>query len=332
MAIDPTWLQEPGVASAVDYDRYGTIYEPRNVPPASSLVSHEPTLEEAYPIQGHIGDPEHPVEPGRYHLYISWACPIAQRSAITRKLYGLDDIVTFSVVDPIRDGRGWAFRNVSGSTLDTAGNGFAFLREAYDQTVEGTYTHRISVPVLWDKQTHTIVSNYYPVIPRELAKLARFGTTAHDNLYPEDLRSQIDEAETWIGEYINEGPYRAGFAKTQEVYEDAENHFFQSIERLDGIFARKRFLFGDRLTEADINLWTSLYRWWVVYEVHFKLNRHNLLHYRNVARFVKELYHHPAFQATTNTDHIKRHYYNTQRPVNPNGIVPTGPSLDWLNE
>ncbi|KAA8819425.1 glutathione-dependent reductase [Bifidobacterium rousetti] len=330
--IKPEWLAAPGAASPVDYETYGTIYYPKNVPPASSLVHHEPTLEEAYPIHGHIGDPDHPVEKDRYHLYISWACPIAHRSAITRKLLGLEDVVTLSVVDPLRDGRGWAFREVDGATLDTAGNGFAFLREAYDQTVGGTYEHRISVPVLWDKKTKTIVSNYYPVIPRELAKLREFAEHPEVDLYPESLRSDIDETERWIGEAINGGPYDAGFARTQADYEFAEKRFFDAIERVDGILTKSRFLFGDELTEADINLWTSLYRWWTVYEVHFKLNRHNLLHYANVARFVKELYRLDAFRSTTNTAHIKWHYYNTQRPVNPNGIVPEGPSLDWLDE
>lgn len=331
--ITPAWLEAPGVASPIDYDTYGTIYRPGpGIPSVSRLDSRMLTREQAYPLSGHIGTPEHPVENHRYHLYISWACPYAQRSAITRRLYGLEDVVTVSVVDPLRDGRGWAFRHVDGSTLDTAGNGFAFLREAYDRTVGGVYDRRVSVPVLWDKTTRTIVSNYYPDIPRELARLKGFGTRPDLDLYPEDLRGRIDEAEEWIGEAINGGPYVAGWAADQDTYERAERRFFTAVERVDGILADHRYLFGDRLTEADINLWASLYRWLVVYETHFKLNRHTLRDYPNAARFVKDLYHEDAFGSTTNTRHIKWHYYNTQRHVNPHGIVPTGPSIDWLEE
>ncbi|KAA8819427.1 glutathione-dependent reductase [Bifidobacterium rousetti] len=328
--IKPEWLAASGVASPVDYETYGTIYYPKNVPPASSIVHREATLEEAYPIHGHIGDADHPIEADRYHLYISWGCPYAQRSAITRKLLGLEDIVTLSVVDPRRDGRGWAFREVKDSTLDTAGNGFAFLREAYDKTVGGTYEHRISVPVLWDKKTKTIVSNYYPVIPRELAKLREFATHPEVNLYPSELREEIDEVERWIGEAINGGPYDAGFARAQADYEFAEQRFFNAVERVDNLLGEHEFLLGDTLTEADINLWPSLYRWWTVYEVLFRLNRHNLLHYRNVTRFVRELYQLDAVRSTTNSRQIKWCYFNTMRPINPNGIVPEGPDLSWL--
>ena len=322
----------PREASKVDYDEYGTIYFPKNVPPASSIVHHEPSLEEAYPIHGHIGDRNHPVESNRYHLYISWACPVAQRSAITRELLGLQDVVSISVVDPLRDGRGWAFRSVPGSTLDTGGGNFALLREAYDTTVGSTYTHRISVPVLWDKKTQTIVSNYYPEIPRELYKLGEFGTHPEIDLYPLALQQQINETEEWVSVAINSGPYDAGFARSQEAYERAERRFFDALERVDHLLGEHEFLLSDELTEVDINLWTSLLRFWLVYELHFKLNRHNLLYFRNAARFVKELYQRDAFRKTTNVDHIKWHYFNTQRPVNPYGVVPTGPSLDWLEQ
>ena len=330
--IPDEWIDENGLATPVDYERYGTVYEPRNVPPASSIVNHEATLEEAYPFHGHIGDSDHPIERDRYHLYVSCACPFAQRSAIIRILLGLRNVVTISVVDPLRDGRGWAFRDVPGCTVNASGNDFAFLREAYDQTLGLAYKHRISVPVLWDKKTKSIVSNYYPDIPRELAKLVPLGDGTQYDLYPSDLHEQIDKTEEWIGEAINSGPYDAGFARTQDQYEFAENRFFKALERVDGILGDGRFLFGDRLTEADINLWTSLLRFWLVYEIHFKLNRHNLLYFKNAMRFVRDLYGIEAFRLTTNVNHIKTHYFNTQRPINPYGIVPTGPSLAWLTD
>ena len=317
-------------ASAVDYEKYGTVYVPKNVPAASSIVNRESTLAQAYPIHGHIGDDRHPAERDRYLLYVSWACPYAQRSAIIRELLGLQNVVSICVVDPLRDGRGWAFRNVTGSTLDTGGGNFTLLREAYDQTIGSTYTHRISVPVLWDKKTQTIVSNYYPDIPRELYKLRVFGEHAEIDLYPSALQANIDEVEKWVSAAINSGPYEAGFARSQRQYETAEGQFFDALERVDHLLGEHEFLISDNLTEADINLWTSLLRFWLVYELHFKLNRHNLLYFKNAARFVKKLYRLEAFRHTTNVDHIKRHYFNTQRPVNPSGVVPTGPSLDWL--
>jgi putative glutathione S-transferase len=332
MAINEQWKSSPHEASPVDYDRYGTVYFPKDALPASSIVHAERTTEEAYPFQGHIGDENHPIEAGRYHLYVSWACPYAQRSAIVRELLGLRNAVSLSVVDPLRDGRGWAFRSAEGSTLDTGGHGYAFLREAYDDSVAGTYTHRVSVPVLWDKKTGTIVSNYFPTIHRELYRLGEYGSHSELDLYPEPLRDSIDETEQWVYRDINSGPYAAGFAQSQEQYEDAEQHFFTALERVDGILANHEFLVGDTLTEADVNLWTSLLRFWLVYQTHFKLNRHGLPYYKNAARFVKELYSKDAFKVTTNPSHIKRHYFNTQRPINPAGIVPAGPDLSWLTE
>ena len=320
-------------ASPFDVDTYGTIYAPRGgAQLAPSGLGAQGTVD-AYPFRGRI-TAEGPFTPAadRYHLYVSLACPYAHRTLIVRALKGLQDAISVSVVDPLRDGRGWAFRVGPGQTLDTGGQGFAFLHEAYAASVpDGAYTGRVSVPVLWDKQTAQVVSNHFPDITLDLG--AQFNAWAHNpdlDLYPVDLRDDIDALNEHIGEHVNAGVYHAGSARTQADYEAGYREVF---EALDGLEARLRqggpYLLGDRLTEADVRLWVTLVRFDAVYVGHFKVNRQRLVDYPALWAYARRLYALPGFGSTTDVDHIKRHYYGTQRHLNPSGIVPVGPDTDW---
>jgi putative glutathione S-transferase len=313
-------------AGPVDYDTFGTIYEPKGV------AERPATLDlAAYPFSGRVGrDEEFPAEPGRYHLYISWACPFAHRSAIVRELKGLQDVVGLSVVDPLRDGRGWAFRAGPGLTLDTAGNGFAFLSQAYDATVDEPYAGRVSVPVLWDTASRRIVSNHYPDISLDLGSaFDEWAGVPGLDLYPADLRPEIDALAQRIADTVNTGVYQAGFATDRRSYEDAVRGVFATLADLEARLADRTYLFGDRLTEADVRLWVTLVRFDAVYYGHFKVNLRRLVDYPNLWAYTRRLYAIPAFGGTTYLDQIKQHYYNTQRHLNPRGLVPLGPELDW---
>jgi putative glutathione S-transferase len=318
-------------AGPFDVDTFGTIYEPKGRPSAPVSLSLD-----AYPFRGRItsggdGGGEFPAEPARYHLYISWACPFAHRSAIVRELKGLQDVVGLSVVDPLRDGRGWAFRRGPGLTLDTGCSGFTFLSEAYDLTAGESYPGRVTVPVLWDTRTRRIVSNHYPDISLDLG--SAFDTWAGApglDLYPADLRAEIDALNERIAETINTGVYAAGFATDQAGYERAVHGVFATFDDLETRLADGRpYLFGDRLTESDIRLWVTLVRFDAVYHGHFTVNLRRLVDLPNLWAYTRRLHALPAFGSTTYLDQIKRHYYGTQRHLNPRGIVPTGPVLDW---
>jgi putative glutathione S-transferase len=283
-----------------------------------------------YPFRGRItadGSSGFPAQAGRYHLYISWACPWAQRTAIVRRLLGLEDVISLSVVDPIRDGRGWAFRAGAGHSVDEV-NGFSFLREAYDATEPG-YPGHISVPVLWDKQTHRIVSNNFPDITIDLD--TQFGEWADSGaaLYPAALRPEIDELNDKIYATVNNGVYRAGFAPTQQAYHAAVTDLFGTFDELELRLADRRYLVGDSVTEADVRLWVTLARFDSVYYSHFKCSIRRLTEYQNLWGYARDLYSLPAFAETTNFDHIKRHYFMTHSHLNPSRIVPDGPLLEW---
>lgn len=315
-------------AAPVDFDRYGTIYAPRGgAEPAPQGT------QSAYPFRGRIS-PDGPFAPasGRYHLYVSLACPFAHRSLIVRALKGLEDAVSISVVDPLRDGRGWAFRSGPGQTLDTAGNGFRFLSEAYEaSTSEGRYTGRVSVPLLWDKQEHRAVANYYPTITLDLdTQFDQWARHPEVDLYPADLRADIDALDERIGEHVNHGVYHAGFARTQDTYEAGYREVFDTLDELEERLARGGpYLFGDRLTEADVRLWVTLARFDSVYYGHFGVNRQRLVDFPALWTYARRLHAIPAFSGTTDFDHIKHHYYGTQRHIHPTGIVPLGPDIDW---
>ena len=268
-----------------------------------------------------------PPPPGRYHLYISWACPWAHRSAIVRELLGLGDVISLSAVDPIRDGRGWAFREGPGYSLDPV-NGFALLREAYDATEPG-YDGHVSVPVLWDRETGRIVSNNFPEITIDLD--TQFGAYARGDydLYPERLRPEINAINAVVYENVNNGVYRSGMATTQDAYHDAVTRLFATLDDLEDRLAGRRYLLGDAITEADVRLWVTLVRFDSVYHYHFKANLRRLTDYPNLWGYARDLYALPAFRDTTNFDHIKRHYFTTHPHINPTRIVPDGPRLDW---
>ncbi len=274
------------------------------------------------------GSSGYKAEPGRYHLYVSLACPWAHRSIIVRRLLGLDDVISMSVVDPIRDERGWAFRDGPGYSADPV-NGFSFLGDAYlatDPAFEGRYT----VPALWDRVTHRIVSNDYPVLTTMIEEAFAAYATPGVDLYPQALREEIDAVNAVVYDDVNNGVYKAGFAATQEAYERAFDALFARLDELEKRLARQRFLVGDGLTEADIRLFTTLVRFDAVYYVHFKCNLRRLVDYPNLWAYARDLYQRPGFGDTVNFDHIKRHYYMTHDQLNPSRIVPKGPAMDWL--
>jgi glutathionyl-hydroquinone reductase len=315
------------VASPVDFAAYGDYgdYLARKRPPGDGSFQRP-----RYPFQGRItadGSSGYPAEAGRYHLYVSLACPWAHRSVIVRRLVGLEDVVSLSVVDPVRDGRGWAFREGAGFGPDPV-NGFTLLRQAYEATEPG-YDGHISVPVLWDRATSRIVSNNFPDITIDLE--TQFGAWARPgvDLYPEPLRAEIDALNERVYTYVNNGVYRCGFATSQRAYDEAVTGLFGVLNELEERLAGQRYLFGAQITEADVRLWVTLARFDPVYVTHFKANLRRLVDYPNLWGYARDLYQQPAFGATTNFDHIKRHYYTTHPHLNPSRIVPAGPLLDW---
>ena len=320
-----------GGASPVDFAAFGDYgdFRPKRPEPAADAKPGE-FVRAAYPFQDRItadGSSGYLAEPGRYHLYISWACPWATRTAIVRELLGLQEVISLSAVDPVRDGRGWAFREGDGYELDPV-NGFALLREAYEATEPGFDGH-VSVPVLWDRKTRRIVSNNFPDITIDLD--TQFGTWADQryDLYPEHLRAEIDELNELIYATVNNGVYRSGFAGTQESYHEAVERLFATLDVLEQRLATQRYLFGDSVTEADVRLWVTLVRFDAVYYSHFKCNLRRISDYPNLWRYSRDLYALPAFRNSTKFDQIKRHYYMTHPRLNPSRIVPDGPLQDW---
>jgi putative glutathione S-transferase len=268
----------------------------------------------------------YPSAAGRYHLYVSWACPWAHRTIIVRKLKKLEEVIGMTVVDPIRDEQGWAFREGPGQSLDPI-NGFHFLSEAYKAT-DPNYSGRITVPVLWDKTTNRIVTNSDDDLMRMFnSEFDRF-TESRLDLYPQGLREEIDELNSFIYENVNDGVYRAGFATSQRAYEQAVRRLFDALERLDVRLASRRYLFGAEFVETDWRLFVTLVRFDAVYHGHFKCNIRRIIDYPNLFGYLKDLYQTDGVADTVNFDHIKRHYYITHDEINPTGIVPLGPDQD----
>ncbi len=266
--------------------------------------------------------------PGRYHLYVSLACPWAHRAIIVRRLLGLEDVISMSVVDPIRDERGWAFRDGPGYSRDPV-NGFKFLSEAYLRT-DPDYTGRYTVPCIWDRVTDRLVTNNYPDITIDFeTQFKEFQRPDAPELYPEALRDEIDAVNAVIYEDVNNGVYKAGFAATQEAYEEAVDALFARLDWVEERLSQQHFLVGNRLTEADIRLFTTLVRFDAVYYLHFKCNLRRLVDYPNLWNYARDLFQRPGFGDTVNFDHIKRHYYMTHDQLNPTHIVPKGPIVDW---
>jgi putative glutathione S-transferase len=263
---------------------------------------------------------------GRYHLYISLACPWASRTFIVRKLKRLEQAVGVTVADPIRDERGWAFRDGPGFGRDTV-NSFQFLSEAYLAT-DAQYSGRVSVPVLWDKETRQIVNNSEDDICRMFnGVFSRFGDAAID-LFPADLADEQDRLSAFIYENVNSGVYQAGFATTQAAYEKAVRALFAALDELEERLRKRRYLFGNRIVETDWRLFCSLIRFDAVYHGHFKCNLRRIVDYPNLDGYLRDLYQQPGVAETVNFDHIKRHYYFTHDDINPTRIVPLGPILD----
>ena len=265
-------------------------------------------------------------EKGRYHLYVALACPWAHRTLIFRKLKGLEDYIDVSIVDPLMLENGWEFKNRDGGTADAV-NGADFLWQVYTKA-DPNYTGRVTVPVVWDKKRETIVSN-------ESAEIIRMFNSAFDHLtgntedfYPEDLREGIDEINAIVYDTVNNGVYKAGFATKQDAYSENVLKLFETLDMLENRLGENRYLMGDRLTEADWRLFTTLVRFDPVYVGHFKCNLKRIADYPNLSGYLRELYQVPGVKETVNIDHIKRHYYGSHKTINPTGIVPEGPILD----
>ena len=266
-------------------------------------------------------------EAGRYHLYVSYACPWAHRTLIFRKLKGLDDKISVSVVHPFMGEDGWTFEPGDGVVPDCV-NQKRFLREVY-LCADSAYTGRVSVPVLWDKKAGTIVSN-------ESSEIIRMFNTAFDGIgaaagdyYPVDLRSEIDAVNERVYHTLNNGVYKCGFATTQSAYDEAAGALFDTLDWLDERLAERRYLVDDRVTEADWRLFPTLVRFDSVYVVHFKCNRRRLIDYSNLWTYTRDLYQTPGVAETVNIQHIKQHYFTSHTSINPQGLVPVGPDLDF---
>ena len=266
-------------------------------------------------------------ESGRYHLYISLACPWAHRTLIFRKLKALENIISLSVVSPNMLKDGWTFNVSEGSSGDTV-NGKSKLSEIY-LLAHPRYTGRVSVPVLWDKKQQTIVNNESSEIIRMLNSAFNAFTNVHADYYPESLRPQIDKLNDLIYPNINNGVYRAGFATSQGAYEQAFGNVFDTLEELEQILSQHRYLAVNSLTEADWRLFCTLIRFDAVYYSHFKCNWRHIYEYPNLSNYLRDLYQVPGIAETVSIEQIKQHYYYSQRHVNPSGIVPVGPQLDF---
>jgi putative glutathione S-transferase len=272
------------------------------------------------------GSSPYPVGRDRYHLYVSLACPWASRALIVLKLKRLEQVVGVTIVDPVRDAHGWAFRNGPGYSEDPV-NGFHFLREAYLAT-DPRFADRVTVPVLWDKELKRIVNNSEDDICRMINDVfGRFGDTSVD-LFPEENAAKQDRLSAFIYENVNNGVYKAGFATDQQAYEKAVRNLFASLEQLEQRLATSRYLFGERIVETDWRLFCTLVRFDAVYYVHFKCNLQRIVDYPSLDGYLRDLYQQPGIAETVNWDHIKRHYYMTHGEINPSRIVPLGPILD----
>ncbi len=279
------------------------------------------------------GSSEFPAEAGRYHLYVCKACPWAHRSMIVRRLKGLESVIGMTVVDPIRDEKGWRF-NLSDDNDPAHGerdplNGWQYLSEGYLAT-DPTFEGRVTVPTLWDTKTGKVVNNESSEVIRMLnSAFDEFAEHPELDLYPEDLREEIDSINEWVYATVNNGVYRCGFAISQSAFDDAYDSLFASLDRLDGMLAERRYLAGDRITEADWRLFTTLVRFDAVYITHFKTNLKRLVDYPNLWPYARELFQVEGVAETVDFDHIKRHYFVTHEQLNPSRIVPRGPEPDW---
>ncbi|MBS9721098.1 glutathione S-transferase family protein [Tianweitania sp. BSSL-BM11] len=266
-------------------------------------------------------------EPGRYHLYVSLACPWAHRTLILRKLKKLEEVISVDVVHWYMGDNGWTFLQEDGATGDSL-FGSEFLHQIYTRA-EPTYSGRVTVPVLWDKQQNTIVSNESAEIIRMLNSAFDEWGDASLDLYPEALRKEIDEVNALVYPNVNNGVYRAGFATKQDAYETAFGDVFRTLDQLEERLGQRRYLLGNQMTEADWRLFTTLVRFDPVYVGHFKCNERRIADYPNLSNYLRDLYQVEGVAETVDLFHIKHHYYGSHPTINPTGIVPKGPALDY---
>ena len=277
---------------------------------------------------GPTGDSGFAAESGRYHLYISNACPWAHRTMVFRALKNLEEHISVSVVHPDMLSDGWTFEKDDNGANGDALFDLPFVRDIYiraDPQISG----RVTVPILWDKKTGTIVSN-------ESSEIIRMFNSAFDaitgntlDLWPTEMRDAIEVVNSRVYDTVNNGVYKAGFATTQSAYDDAIGPLFESLDWLEGLLGQNRYLLGDTISEADWRLWTTLIRFDPVYHLHFKCNRKRIVDYPNIWAFTRELYQWPGVAATVNMEHILRHYHYSHETINPNRIIPTNPVLDY---
>ena len=277
---------------------------------------------------GPSGDSGFAAESGRYHLYVSYACPWAHRALIFRNIKGLADHISVSVVHPDMLSDGWTFETDDhGATGDTL-HGLPFARDIYlkaDPTISG----RVTVPILWDKQQNTIVSNESSEIIRMFNTAFNEITGNTDDYWPEEMRDAIEPVNARIYDTLNNGVYKCGFATSQDAYDAAIDPLFDTLDWLDARLGENRYLMGDTITEADWRLWTTLIRFDMVYHLHFKCNRKRIIDYANIWGFTRELYQWPGVAETVNMAHIVRHYHYSHETINPHRIIPTNPNLDF---
>lgn len=276
---------------------------------------------------GPTGDGGFAAARGRYHLYVCLACPWAHRTLIFRELKHLEDAISVSMVSYHMGREGWTFDRATGSSGDAV-NGAKRLSDIYLKA-DPKFTGRVTVPVLWDKERNTIVNNESADIMRMFNNAFDAFTDVRDDYYPESLRAEIDRINAFIYPNINNGVYRAGFATTQEAYEEAYRALFAALDEIEARLATQHYLTGNALTEADWRLFTTLIRFDAVYVGHFKCNRQRIADFANLSNYLRDLYQHPGIAETVNITHIKNHYYGSHPTVNPTGIVPLGPLLDF---
>ena len=276
---------------------------------------------------GPTGQGGFPAEAGRYHLYVSHACPWAHRTMIFRGLKKLENAISVSITEPLYGTTGWEFGTARGGTRDEA-NGKAKLAEIY-LLADPHYTGRVSVPTLWDKKRRTIVNNESSEIIRMFNSAFDAFTNVRTDYYPQELRGEIDRINDIVYTNVNNGVYRAGFATSQQAYEEAARAIFATLDQLEARLSRQRYLVGGQITEADWRLFTTLIRFDSVYHGHFKCNLRRIADYPNLWNYLRDLYAVPGVAETVHIDQIKLHYYGSQRQVNPTGIVPIGPLIDF---
>jgi len=286
------------------------------------------------------GSTPYPAEADRYHLYVSLACPWASRTIIFRKLKGLEDTIGMTIVDPFRDEKGWAFRDPersrSGSALNKLDqfestdpiNRFRYLSEAYAAT-DPKFDGRVTVPVLWDKETKRIVNNCEDdICPIFNSVFNEFAKNKDIDFFPKDIEAEHIKLSEFLYDNINNGVYRAGFATRQRAYEVSCKKLFDALDEMEKRLSKSRYLFGKRMAEADWRLFCTLIRFDAVYHGHFKCNLRRIIDYPNLQGYLLDLYQHPGIAETVSIDHIKRHYYMTHEEINPTRIVPLGPIID----